>query len=179
MRLGALVGAALLAGCAGQPRPAAASGAGANRPLLDELNRARAWFHARKTAPIWARRLTQDQEVPTLEGVVTARAGDFLCRGEAGEVWPQAAAKVEARYTATDIVDADGWRKFLPRADSEGVMAAQVPRVFQVQTAHGTLSGKAGDYLLKNCRDRDVPYPADVWVVDQRLFRATYRSVAP
>jgi hypothetical protein len=43
----------------------------------------------------------------------------------------------------------------------------------------GKLSGKAGDYVLKNFRDRAVPYPVDVWVVDQALFRATYEVVKP
>jgi len=79
----------------------------------------------------------------------------------------------------TDTVDAEGWRKYQPRPDAEGVMAAQVPHSFAVTATWGKLSGKAGDYVLKNFRDRAVAYPDDVWVVDQSLFRATYEAVQP
>ena len=149
----------------------------ANRQLLDEVNRARAWFHAKKTRPIWARRVEQERIVKTLEGEEKVSAGDFLCRGEAGEVWPQSAEGLEARYTATDEVDAEGWRRYQPRPDAKGVCAAQVSHPFSVQSGRGRLSGKAGDYVVKDFRDKDVDYPQDVWIVDQELFRATYQAV--
>ena len=31
--------------------------------------------------------------------------------------------------------------------------------------------------IVKNFEDRDVAHPYDVWVVDQKLFRATYKAV--
>ena len=172
--------AALLAGCCClTERQKAKMPASPNTKLLDEANRSQVWFHARKTRPIWAKKLDQEQNVDTLEGKVVASAGDFLCRGEAGEVWPQKRKDLETKYTATDKVDDKGWRQYEPRVDAEGIMAAQIKHPFQVQASWGRLSGKAGDYLAKNFRDRDIPYPDDVWVVDQNLFRATYEAVKP
>jgi len=148
-----------------------------NRQLLDEVNRVGSWFHARKTRPIWARKVEREQTVATLEGTERVAAGDFLCRGEAGDVWPQSAEGLEARYVATAEVDADGWRRYEPRADAPGVCAAQVNHPFSVQSDRGRLAGKAGDYVVKDYRDKDVDYPQDVWIVDQELFRATYQAV--
>lgn len=143
------------------------------------MNQAQAWFHARKTRPIWAKRVVRDQTVETLEGAEQAHAGDYLCRGEAGDTWPQQAGALEAKYTPTDVLTPDGWRQYRPRPDAEGVLAAPVPHAFAVQARWGRLSGKAGDYVVKQYRDRDIAYPEDVWIVDQTLFAATYAPVPP
>ncbi len=148
----------------------------ANRGILEEINQAGSWFHARKVRPVWAMRAQSDRTIETLEGVAQVCRGDYLCRGEHGELWPQSAQRLEAKYTATDEFDREGWRKYLPNPDAEGVMAAQVDQPFTVQAAWGRLSGKAGDYLVKNAADRDTPYPEDVWIVDQTLFQATYKK---
>ena len=150
-----------------------------NAELLDELNRSQAWFHAKKTGPIWAQKVEQDRTVETLEGTEAVKAGEFLCRGEAGDVWPQSAGNLEAKYAPTDTVDDDGWRRYEPRPDAEGVLAAAVDRPFSVETKRGRLTGKAGDYAVKSFRDKDTAYPADVWIVDQALFGATYERVRP
>ncbi len=147
-----------------------------NAELLDEVNASGGWFHARKTRPIWAREVIQPQQIETLEGVEDVPRGAFLCRGEAGDVWPQAAERLYEKYEATHEVD-DDWRKYVPHADSQGVLAARIDRPFSVETSWGTLQGKPGDYLVKNDEDRDVDHPADVWIVDRRLFQATYETV--
>lgn len=134
-------------------------------------------MHVHKTKAIQARRLDRDETVSTLEGPVKAKAGDFLCRGEAGELWPQSAESLEKRYTATDDLTSDGWRLYAPKADAEGAMAAPVTHAFSVVATWGKLHGKAGDYVLKQFSDRGEPYPQDVWIVDQSLFRATYEPV--
>ena len=165
-----------IVGCAAEdsmPQPATPE----NRDLLAEVERSGGWFHARKVRPIWARQLAADVQVDTLEGRVTASAGDYLCRGEAGEVWPQKAATLEARYTASGALDAEGWRQYEPRPDAEGVWAARVDHSFSVQASWGTLRGKPGDFVVKNYADRDVAAPADVWIVEQALFAATYAPV--
>ena len=46
-----------------------------------------------------------------------------------------------------------------------------------MQAKWGRLTGKAGDYVVKNFRDKDTAHPADVWIVDQALFLATYERV--
>jgi hypothetical protein len=144
-----------------------------NRAVLDDANRGQ-WFHAKKSRPIWAKKLESDQKVNTLEGEEQVAAGNFLCRGEAGDVWPQSEKNLMKRYSGTDEVDPDGWRKFLPNPDAEGVMAIQIDHPFEVQAAWGKLTGKRGDFLVKNYQDRDTKYPADVWIVDQALFGQTY-----
>jgi hypothetical protein len=152
------------------------SSTSSNAQILDEVERAHSWFHAKKIRPIWARRLEKDEAVKTLEGSEQVPAGHYLCRGEAGDIWPQTEKKLDETYQKTDEVDPEGWRKYLPRPDSQGVMAAQVPHAFTVHAKWGVLSGKAGDFIVKSFADRDVPYPDDVWIVDQKLFAATYKA---
>ena len=148
-----------------------------NAKILDEVNAAKSWFHAKKIRPIWAKQIDKDQSVKTNEGIETAKAGDFLCRGEAGDIWPQSAKNLEAKYQKTDEVDADGWQKHVPRPDNQGVMAAQISHPFEVHATWGVLSGKAGDYIVKNFGDREIAHPTDVWIVDQAVFQATYQAV--
>ena len=153
------------------------STASPNKALLDEANAAAKWFHAKKTRPIWARRLEEAQTVKTLEGEEQVEAGHYLCKGEAGDIWPQTEKDLNKRYTATDEVTTDGWRKYQPHPDAQGVMATQIEHPFEVQATWGKLSGKPGDFLLKNFSDRETASPADVWIVDQTLFRQTYETV--
>ncbi len=150
-----------------------------HKALLDEANAAARWFHAKKTHPIWARRLETAQMVKTLEGEEQVAAGHYLCKGEAGDIWPQSEKSLTKRYAATDEVDADGWRKYAPHPDAQGVLATQIDHPFEVQATWGRLTGKPGDFLVKNFQDRETAYPTDVWIVDQTLFRQTYESVAP
>ena len=147
-----------------------------NRSILDEANAAGAWFHARKTRPIWVAMVEHDQIVRTLEGEETVQAGHVLCRGEAGDIWPQTAEQLAKRYLASGEVDSAGWRKYIPHPDAQGVWASIIPHRFTVVTSWGTLTGKAGDLLVKNFTNRDTPYPDDVWIVDAKLFAATYET---
>lgn len=148
-----------------------------NKAILAEANNGRLWFRARKSRPIWAKKLDQPQEIQTIEGTEQVPAGTFLCRGDAGDIWPQAHARLADKYEAVDEIDADGWQKYRPRPDDQGVMAAQIPHAFAVQAQWGELRGKPGDYLIKNYEDRNVAHPDDVWIVDQQLFAATYERV--
>jgi hypothetical protein len=172
--LGALI-VVNAAGCVGREEKAVSKSP--NMEILDEVARAKAWFHAKRVRPIWAKVLDQDQTVDTIEGPTKGKAGDYLCRGEAGEFWAQSAKQIAERYEKTDEVDAGGWRKYAPRPDNLGVMAAQVNHAFSVHAKWGVLAGKPGDYVLKSFTDRDAAYPDDVWVVDQALFQLTYQAV--
>lgn len=146
-----------------------------NKPLLDAIGDQRLWFYARKTQPIWVQRLGRDESVETLEGTEHASVGDYICRGEAGDRWPQSERSLTASYVLTDEVDRDGWRKCVPDRAAAGVLAAEMPQSFKVETRWGTLSGESGDYLVKRFEDRDVAYPDDVWIVAQRIFHITYQ----
>ena len=125
-----------------------------NQALLDEVNATGRWFHAKKTRPIWVQEIKEARKVKTLEGEETVQPGHFLCRGEAGDIWPQKKADLEKKYVATEEDSPDGWRKYLPRPDAEGVMAAEVGHPFVVCAKWGELRGKAGDFLIKNYTDK-------------------------
>lgn len=148
-----------------------------NQPLLDEVERAGHWFRAKKTRPIWAMRLAEARAVMTLEGEEHVPAGTFLCRGEAGDVWPQTEQRLLAKYVATGETSSDGWAKYAPHPDNTGVLAAQINHPFEVHATWGLLKGKIGDYLVKNYDDRDVADPSDVWIVARTLFEATYERL--
>lgn len=148
-----------------------------NNPIFDEIDAAGTWFRAKKVHAIWAKVAETEQTVETLEGTETMQAGDFLCRGAADELWPQTAASLEQKYDKTDEVDADGWRKYSPKADDQGVLAAQVSHPFEVKSPWGMLTGKSGDYIVKNYDEKDVDSPEDVWIIDKDLFAATYERV--
>lgn len=126
-------------------------------------------FLARKNKGCKAKKLEQDMTIDTLEGEVSAKAGDWLCKGVAGEPWPQKEEKLFATYDQTSAPDAEGWVEFSPKPDSEAVQAAQIDHPFQVIASWGTLAGKAGDYVVHRPGDT-----TDVWIVDKGLFEATY-----
>jgi hypothetical protein len=145
-----------------------------NEQLLSQVRESIGWFHAKKTRPIWAKKLTRSETVTTLEGVEQVNAGDYLCRGNAGDIWPQSEKDLLRRYSIVANTDSDGWQKYTPNPDARGVMALQMDGPFEVHASWGSLSGKAGDFLVKNFEDRENLNPADLWIVDQRLFRETY-----
>ena len=165
------------AGCSQHRNAEPKANTSPNSAILDEVDQAKSWFHAKKVRPIWAKRLEKDETVQTIEGIENVRAGAYLCRGEAGDLWPQTEKNFLDRYEKTSDTDAEGWSKYLPRPDNQGVMAAQVNHPFTVHGKWAVLSGKAGDYIVKNYADRDMPNPDDVWIVDQRLFHSTYEAV--
>ena len=149
-----------------------------NLSLLNEVHVAGVCFHARKSRPIWAKRLETSTRVPTLEGEEEVPAGTFLCRGEAGDIWPQTAERLRAKYRATNDITDDGWCRYQPHPDNTGVLAARIDHPFAVTATWGELQGKAGDFLVKNYADRNTACPTDLWIVDRALFEATYTRVA-
>jgi hypothetical protein len=146
-----------------------------NQRLLDEVNQAGAWFPAWKAAPLWVCTAADRDTVESNEGREKLLAGDVLCRGETGDVWPQSQESLLVKYRPTEITDTDGWRRYEPRPEHAGVLAACVGHPFSVETERGPLTGKSGDYLLKDHKDADTAYPQKLWIVDRLLFEATYR----
>lgn len=56
----------------------------------------------RKTSTIYAVRLDREFEVDTIEGTHTAKAGDWLAVGQAGELYPIDGAVFAATYEPVD-----------------------------------------------------------------------------
>lgn len=52
----------------------------------------------RKTATVLAEELTEDVEVETPEGVMSAKAGDYLAQHEDGHAWPIKRETFESTY---------------------------------------------------------------------------------
>lgn len=69
----------------------------------------------RKSAPVEAVRLTTAVDVPTLEGVSAAVAGDWLLRGVDGELWPVDDGHFRRRYTPDTGTELAGWHDDDPR----------------------------------------------------------------
>ncbi len=148
----------------------------ANRSLLDIVNQANLWFRAWKVEPIWAKAFQHNQAVETIEGSEAPLRDDVLCRGKAGETWPQRLESLLEKYRPTDIHDDGGWTMYEPRPEHSGVVSAQIEHAFAIETERVHLEGKADDYLVKEYIDSGNAYPEKLWIVDRALFEETYRS---
>lgn len=69
------------------------------------------WQRYRKIALTEAQRIDEPFEVATLEGVMTAKAGDYLMRGAQGELYSCDAGIFEQAYQPAheDIASEGGW----------------------------------------------------------------------
>lgn len=151
--------------------------ADANAALLARPEVAGGWFAAVKVVPVWARRLEEALVVETLEGPVQAAAGDMLCRGPGGEMWPQSAASLAAKYVPSEATDAEGFRRYDPDPDGARVWACRLTVAAEVRSDFGPLHAEPGDYLLRARRARGEPQPAGLWVVAATIFEASYQVV--
>jgi hypothetical protein len=124
---------------------------------------------ARKTKPLWARRVETAQQIESLEGIQQLKAGDYLCRGIQGEYWPQAHKKLLETYNASGEHDTDGFERFDPKPDGKWVQATTIDQPFRVVAKWGELKGKAGDYIVRSIEDT-----SDIWIVDRAIFEASY-----
>lgn len=155
-----------------------------------------AWRRARKTKPILARPVAEDEvgkAIATADHTTErAQAGVWLCVGSGGEPWFQGKDKIDAKYQQAGeerrrFPFDDRERTYLlftPHADVRN-WAAQVTASgiegFYIQPNYptdGPLYSPAGGYVVKD--DVDDPYagnPNDVWLVQQGLFESTYEIV--
>ncbi|HET6882999.1 MAG TPA: hypothetical protein VFI31_22715 [Pirellulales bacterium] len=153
----------------------------------------RAWRHARKTKPIWARELEPDdigKELTTADHAnEVAREGYWLCVGVAEEPWFQKPAKVEEKYDLAGEEEKQftfdsAPRKYRVFKPKEGVrnwvaqIAAPGIEGFYIRPGYDMdrpLYSPAGGYVVTG--DVADPYTAqldDVWLVQQPLFESTY-----
>lgn len=124
---------------------------------------------ARKTKSLWAKRLEQASPIETIEGVVNAEAGDYLCRGIELEYWPQREKSLLERYLASGHFDEQGWQRFDPKPGWQPVQAVAIGHPFRVLARWGELTGKTNDYLVQSKTE-----PDDIWLVDKTIFEASY-----
>lgn len=125
---------------------------------------------AKKNRSLWARRASQVEEVVSLEGKHTAKPGDYVCRGIAGEFWPQSEKSLLGGYTATGQVDGEGFERYDPRPNGPLVEAMQMENSFFVIASWGRLDGESGDYVVRRQTE-----PTDVWIVNRSIFENSYQ----
>ncbi|MEL7498347.1 MAG: PGDYG domain-containing protein [Planctomycetota bacterium] len=124
----------------------------------------------KKDKPVWCKQVTEAGIVETLEGPLEVKTGDYLCRGIAGDIWPQDKDKILSKYIETDQTDGE-WVKYEPREDMPKVNAAAVSFAFRVINSWGDLIGKPGDFVVQSSVT-----PEDIWIVSKSIFEASYRN---
>ena len=105
--------------------------------------------------------------VQTREGPVGFQPGDYLVRGIQGEEWPITHEHFATSYEQVSEPDQQGFASYHAAADCQ---AYQMPEPFTVRRLSGdTLTGKAGDYLVRS-GDR-------VWIAGRSLFEHSYERL--
>lgn len=166
-------------------------------PLIDPTKLV--FRRAKKTKPIKAKAINTILSDPTvqakvllatLEGNQTLKANSFVCVGVDGDYWQQAVDKILAKYTI-ESVDPNGWLTCVPKPENE-TNACQILAADHKLGPHGGFSvigqwgeermldgkkvylqyGVDGDCVMQNINDL-----ADVYRIDQKMFRSTYEYV--
>jgi len=117
---------------------------------------------AKLPIPLEFRITKEDEIISTIEGPVSAMAGNIIMTGTEGEEWPIPAEIFDQTY---DILEPGrAAKKDIP------VFAKEMVEPFQVKVSWSDdlLDGKAGDYLVQYG-------PGDYGVVDAVVFKKTYR----
>ncbi|MCF7859118.1 MAG: PGDYG domain-containing protein [Candidatus Cloacimonetes bacterium] len=152
----------------------------AKNNLLKEVNNSDTWKHYKKTNPMWAKKLEEAITIQTLEGELTYNKGDYLCKGQSGDIWGQKEESLFKKYEPDpkSKPDKEGWQKFVPKPDASGVMAAQIDHEFTIDHPDwGIFQGNPGDYLVKSFEDKDTEFQEDVWIVKKEIFDTAYEKV--
>ena len=95
--------------------------------------------------------------IATLEGRYFITEGDWVITGQANERWPVSDEKFRAIYDRRD----DGQIVSKPSVRD----AMRMPNDFAIFCSGGTLSGKAGDYLVLATPDDAYPIAADIFAM--------------
>ena len=142
------------------------------------------WKVARKVKGMIARVLDRDCVVSSIEGPLNAKAGQVVCRGiDSNDWWVQKKDKMLKKYNLKgkfpqkvlfNGVEYSDFEVFSPKPD-RAVLCCKMPYNFKVVASWGLLKGKKGDFLVKPLEDEFNPNPQDVWLVDHKLFNATYK----
>lgn len=153
----------------------------------------RGWKRATKTRPIKAKHIQCiliDNSVAakfllsTIEADQMLKATSVVCMGEAGDIWQQDPDKLFKKYTVTSL-DPTGWMICQPKPDNEvdcyianlmrNVDGFSIVAQWGERQADGTFLqfGHSGDVVCRNQSDK-----SDIWIVQRKLFDATYEIIA-
>jgi len=134
------------------------------------------WIKVQKTSPVWAREAVKEQNIQTLEGAISIKPGEMICRGVEGELWAQNKEGFFAKYIDSGEKNDKGWSKYLPDPQKT-LYAFELLDDRQLNIGSGILEGKKGDFIVTSC----VP-PVDFskdkcWIVKKEIFESTYKIV--
>lgn len=140
------------------------------------------WRYYKKFAPIYARRVTTETVVHTLEGDIILPIGHYLCQSvDIGEEWGQAEERLLAKYVKVDkYLDKNTNQTYVPNPEQEGVVAMEMDNDFSVPNKLGELGGKGGhpgDFLVTDYSNKNVLDESRMWVVGHSFFVNTYALV--
>jgi hypothetical protein len=153
----------------------------------------KAWRLAKKTKPIWARPILDEEvgkEFQTADQAKErARQGFWLCVGVAEEPWFQSPEKVAGKYDLAGAEDkrfafdaqARSYQIYRPKQGARS-WAAQIVGAdiagFSIKPNYDPsrpLHAPSGGYVVRDyVSDPYRANPADVWLVQQKLFESTY-----
>ena len=133
------------------------------------------WIAVEKVSPVYVRLISRKSTIQTLEGPIRANKGDYLCRGINNEQWAISKEDLQRRYKPAGIIE-DGWEKYLPDSSNCRIWAAELTVEAEIETPFGRLKGQMGDFVLKEI-SQDSETPLSYWIVNQHIFRKTYRKL--
>jgi hypothetical protein len=163
---------------------------------LQWIQKNRAWRHARKTKPLWARPVDPEElgkEFQTADHAVErAKEGYWLCVGVAGEPWFQKLEKIEAKYnrgedeTKQFTFDSkprtyhvyrpkENIRNWVAQVKGPGIAGFYIKPNFDMDHP---LYSPAGGYVVTD--DVADPYQSkltDVWLVQEAIFNSSYELI--
>jgi hypothetical protein len=115
--------------------------------------------------------LLVDGPIPTLEGLKKAYAGDYLCIGVKGEIWPYRKANFEQEKVKLYDIN-----EHLSVYKSTGVRyACWIDEQFSIVRDDGTVaftSAEEGGYVVWSGNPEPEAFKA--WIVERSIFEASY-----
>ena len=133
------------------------------------------WFGVKKTASILVREINKEVVIQTLEGSIKAAGGDYLCKGIENEQWAISKEVLERCYKPTGKSEGD-WKEYKPDSSNCKLWAAELMEDTKVDTRHGKLKGRKGDFILKETNS-GFEIPVRYWIVNREIFIKTYRRL--
>ena len=125
-----------------------------------------------KDASVWIKPILSFHKVKTLEGLISSEKGDFLCKGIEEEQWVIKKEDLLRRYKPTGTIDGE-WMEYQPNPDACELWARELEEKTEIETTFGILSGRKGDYLLKETVTGNVE-PLSYWIIKRSIFLKTY-----
>jgi hypothetical protein len=163
---------------------------------LEWIQTNRAWRQAKKTKPLWARPVGEEEigkEFQTADHAVErAKEGYWLCVGVAGEPWFQKPEKIEVKYnragdeTKQFTFDSkaltyhiykpkENVRNWVAQVKGPGIAGFFIKPNYDMDHP---LYSPAGGYVVTD--DVADPYQtklSDVWLVQEAIFNSTYELI--